>query len=264
MNRRRATLSIANPWGLAQSGVAECATTVLMCALICTDQPLTPPHDTIYLQAYTAATYYIPTVSWHFGTNAKLYGQPVPLSPVVVGGSSFFPSQNGELEVYPVGSQIDGKDVNPPGFEANFLVIKNTAGPYTAKVCDLLVSSFKFTYLSPQNGVSLTFANGATTSFAAQDLLGGASVTGQQSYRVSFDMGGRAAISTVVFYNNKSNQSGDRQQSESGGNGTSLFYTDSITGAAPESATSSMMILGFGLVGAPLRSGRHSRLPAAT
>lgn len=121
----------------------------------------------------------------------------------------------------------------------------------------------KFAYLNPENGVSLTFANGATTSFTAQDLLRGATVNAQ-SYRVSFDMGGGAAISKVVFYNNKSNQSGDERQSEDGGNGTSLFFIDSITGAVPEPATWSLMILGFGLVGASLRSGRRSKLPAAT
>ena len=227
-------------------------------------QPPSPPHVTIYLQASDAATFYIPTVSWNFGTGAKLHGEQVPTNPVVVGGSSFFPSQSSDLKLYPVDGQIEGKNVSPPGFEGNFLVIKNTAGSYTAKVSDLQVFSFKFAYLDPQNGVSLTFANGATTSFTAQDLLGGATVTGQQSYRVSFDMGGGSAISKVVFYNNKSNQSGGTQQSKDEGNGASLFYIDGITGAAPEPATWSMMILGFGLVGASVRSGRRSRLPAAT
>ena len=117
--------------------------------------------------------------------------------------------------------------------------------------------------LTPENGVSLTFANGATTSFTAQDLLRGATVNAQ-SYRVSFDTGGGAAISKVVFYNNKSNQSGDEPQTEDGGNWTSLFFIDSITGAVAEPAIWSLMILGFGLVGASLRSGRRSKLPAAT
>ncbi len=142
-------------------------------------------------------------------------------------------------------------------------MIKGTAGSYTAKVSDLQVFSFKFAYLDTENGVSLTFANGATTRFTAQDLLGGATVNGQ-SYRVSFDMGGGTASLKVVFYNNKFNQSGDEPQSEDGGNGTSLFFIDSITAAAPEPAAWSMMILGFGLVGASLRSGRRSKLPAAT
>ena len=122
---------------------------------------------------------------------------------------------------------------------------------------------FKFAYLDPENAVSLTFANRATTSFTAQDLLRGATVNAQ-SYRVSFDTGGGAAISKVVLYNNKSNQSGDEPQTEDGGNGTSLFFIDSITGAVPGPATWSLMILGFGLVGASLRSGRRSKLPAAT
>ena len=227
-------------------------------------QPPSPPHVTIYLQSSNAAPSYVPTVSWDFGTNAKPNGQQVLTNPVVIGGSSFFPSKNGNLKLYPVGGKIGSfENVSPPGFKDNFLVIKGTAGSYTAKVSDLQVFSFKFAYLDAENGVSLTFANGTTTSFTAQDLLGGATVNGQ-SYRVSFDMGGGAAISKVVFYNNKSNQSGDEPQSEDGGNGTSLFFIDSITGAAPEPATWSMMILGFGLVGASLRSGRRSKLPAAT
>lgn len=214
-----------------------------------------PPHVTIYLQPSTADPLYIPTVSWDFGKGANTNGEQVSSQPVMISGSSFFPSNNGDVKLYPVGGKItDIKNISPPGFQDNFLVIKNTAGSYTADVGNLQVFSFKFAFLDPENAVSLTFANGSTTSFTAQELLGGSPVDGQ-SNEVNFDMGGGPGISKVVFYNNKSNQNG--------GNGTSLFVIDSITGAAPEPATWSMMIFGFGLVGASLRSGRRLRPLAA-
>ena len=62
------------------------------------------------------------------------------------------------------------------------------------------VFPFKFASLDPENGVSLTFANGATTSFIAQDLLRGATVNAQ-SYRVSFNMGSGTTILKVVVQN---------------------------------------------------------------
>jgi hypothetical protein len=131
-----------------------------------------------------------------------------------------------------------------PGSTNKYLAI-SAGGAYTISFAPAQVFSFVLGSIDSYNQVRLSFSDGSFQDLIGQGIIGATGLTGAPNYglsgRVTYDMGGGASIVGAVFTS-----------------GQAAFEIDDLVTAAPEPATWGMMILGFGLAGAQLRSRRRS------
>jgi hypothetical protein len=121
-----------------------------------------------------------------------------------------------------------------------------TTGLYTVAFAPAQVFSFVLGSLDRYNSVKLSFSDGTFQTLTGAGIIGQAdpgtpSPNFGQAGRVTYDMGGGSAIIGAQFHSAQPS-----------------FEIDDLVTAAPEPATWGMMILGFGLAGAQLRSRRRS------
>lgn len=141
-------------------------------------------------------------------------------------------------------------DITPGlgGMDGKYLSIGNGTSNYTITF-DTAIQVFSFAYNNFDSSayVELTTALG-TTKYSGSMLAGLLGSSFNPNYgRLTFDFHGGSGLLAAKFV---------------AGNG--ILGIDSITGAAPEPATWGMMIIGFGLAGAQLRSRKRKvKLAAA-
>jgi hypothetical protein len=156
-------------------------------------------------------------------------------------------SSNGNVRIY--SQNVSGQAVGPVPAQGAFLSILN--GSYTATLggaTGVQVFSFLLGGLDGYNSVRLNYANGGFDVLNGLAIIGLApanttplnnSNTGQTG-RVTYDRQGQSGIVSVVF-----------------SSAQAAFELDEIQSAAPEPSTWGMMIFGFGIAGAALRSRRR-------
>lgn len=121
------------------------------------------------------------------------------------------------------------------------------SGTYTVAFAAAQVFSFSLGSLDRYNSLTLKFSDNTSRSYTGAGIVGLSDPGGSSNFfpiiggRVTFDMRGGAGIVGAVF-----------------GSTQAAFEIDDLVTAAPEPATWGMMILGFGLAGAQLRSRRRS------
>ncbi|WP_425230397.1 PEPxxWA-CTERM sorting domain-containing protein [Sphingomonas sp.] len=109
--------------------------------------------------------------------------------------------------------------------------------------------SFNVWSWAASDTATLTFRNGTTLALAGGAIFGvnGASKLGTNG-TVIVDMTGQSGIASIQFAN---------------GDDCNAFFLDNLASAAPEPGSWALMILGFGLAGATLRSRRRAGLAFA-
>jgi hypothetical protein len=141
---------------------------------------------------------------------------------------------------------IPGVFVDPdPTSNGKYLAV-GAGGSYTAALGGAQVFSYILGSIDTYNSVLLTFASGSSLLLTGQQIVGQSvafDANGNSSVagRVTYDLGGTDAFVSATFTSTKA-----------------AFEIDDLVTAAPEPATWGMMILGFGLAGAQLRSRRRS------
>ncbi|MFT4027241.1 MAG: PEPxxWA-CTERM sorting domain-containing protein [Novosphingobium sp.] len=146
-------------------------------------------------------------------------------------------------------SSIVNHGTRPTGSTGGFLAVGSTTsgfGYYTYELATAApVLSFLLGTLDTYNSVVLTFVNGDVLSLTGLAITGGQGTVGS------------AFVDGRVTYDVQSSNPLDFIQSITFGSTQSALEIDDIATAAPEPGTWLMMILGFGLAGAALRSRRR-------
>lgn len=150
----------------------------------------------------------------------------------------------GDVSIY-TGS-VPGESLNPDGGGDRYLAIQN--GTFTVNFGSAGVQflSFVFGSLDSYNTLTLSYANGTSSTFAGTQIIGQPGVgpfNSNVNGRVSFDLGGQSAITSAAFGSNQA--------------GFVAFEIDELAAAVPEPGTWALMILGFGLIGSQLRVRRR-------
>ncbi|MFT4027911.1 MAG: PEPxxWA-CTERM sorting domain-containing protein, partial [Novosphingobium sp.] len=144
-------------------------------------------------------------------------------------------------------SSVASHGTRPTGSTGGFLAVGSTgSGSYTYTLATAApVLSFLLGTLDSYNSVLLTFVNGTTLSLTGLAITGGSGTVGSGFVdgRVTYDVQSSDIsnfISSITFSSTRA-----------------AMEIDDIASAAPEPGTWLMMILGFGLAGAGLRSRRR-------
>jgi len=185
--------------------------------------------------------------------------EPFDTSTPATNGTAYTPkSDNG---VYSESVKIQGRNqrvsiyTDPlSGMDGQYIGITNGAS-YTINFDQgVQFFSFAFNNLGTNDKLTLTFADGTSTTLKGNDILiltGGAIIgdknnalpTGSADWgRVSYDFQGKSQLVSATF-----------------SSGSDTWFIDSIAFAAPEPGAWAMMIAGFGLAGWQLRSRRRKK-----
>jgi hypothetical protein len=155
---------------------------------------------------------------------------------------------NGDSKLRVVQTTIPGSFVDPdPTSNGKYLAVQAN-GSYTAALGGSQVFSFILGSLDEYNTLILKFATGPDLVLTGQGIVGqtiafdpNGNSTANVAGRVTYDLGGTNSFVSATFQSSKNS-----------------FEIDDLVTAAPEPATWGMMILGFGLAGAQLRSRRRN------
>jgi hypothetical protein len=150
-------------------------------------------------------------------------------------------------DVATASGSLPGDFLSPQPGANKYLAIQNGSYAINFGAAGVQFLSFVFGSLDSYNSVTLNFTSGPSVTYFGKDIETGTNSVGGagpianfgDTGRVSYDMGGGPAITSVVF-----------------GSTQAAFEIDDIAAAAPEPAAWALMILGFGLAGAQLRSRR--------
>ncbi len=139
--------------------------------------------------------------------------------------------------------------IRPVGSTGNFASVQPATGSYTVNFGGVgqQVFSFLLGSLDVYNVLTLNFADSTVLTLNGQQIVAGPGATAgavlpNTDGRVTFDAQGFAGITSATFSSTQFHP----------------FEIDDLASAAPEPGTWGMMILGFGMAGAALRSRRRT------
>ncbi|WP_375401948.1 PEPxxWA-CTERM sorting domain-containing protein [uncultured Sphingomonas sp.] len=158
--------------------------------------------------------------------------------------AGFTQTVSGDVPIF--SGTVPGESTNPDGGGDKYLAIQNGSFTVNFGSAGVQFLSFIFGSLDSYNTLTLSFANGTSSTFAGTQIIGQSGVgpfNSNVNGRVSFDLGGQSSITRAAF--------GSMQQ------GFVAFEIDELAAAVPEPATWALMILGFGLIGSQLRATRR-------
>lgn len=146
-----------------------------------------------------------------------------------------------------LGGNVPGDGFSPDPDNNTYLAVQ-AGGLFTVNLgAGATVFSFVFGTLDTYNTLRLFFNDTTSQLFTGRELIGLANNQSNPSTyagvtgRVTYDTGGQSLITSAQF----------------GSTGFDAFEIDSLAAAVPEPAAWAMMVIGFGLAGAALRTRRR-------